>query len=70
MCLYNHVGHEMVQMALRYKPEDRGFYSRRSHLVFFLRLTPSSRTMTLGTTQPLTEMSTTGISWRVKAVTA
>jgi membrane-bound lytic murein transglycosylase MltF len=42
--------------ALRYKPEGRGF--------------DSSRNMTLGLTQPLTEMSTRNVSWRVKAAVA
>ena len=31
---------------------------------------PSSRTMTLGSTQPVTEMNTRNISWRVKAAGA
>jgi hypothetical protein len=35
------------------KPEGRGFYS-----AFFNWPNPSSRTMTLGSTQPLTEIST------------
>jgi hypothetical protein len=34
----------------------------------FHLLNPSGRTMALGSTQPLTEMSTRGISWAVKAV--
>jgi hypothetical protein len=36
----------------------------------FLRHNPSGRTMALGSTQPLTEMSTSNISWGVKAVGA
>ena len=40
--------------ALRYKPEGRGFYSR---------LNRSGRTIALGSTQPLTEMSTRNITW-------
>jgi hypothetical protein len=39
--------------ALRYKPEGRGFDSQWCHLH-----NPFSRTMALGSTQPLTEMST------------
>ena len=39
--------------ALRYKPEGRGFDSR---------ILPAALTA-LGSTQPLTEMSTTNISW-------
>jgi hypothetical protein len=47
--------------ALRYKPEDRGFDSRWCHWNFSL---------TLGLTQPLTEMSTRSISLGVKAAGA
>jgi hypothetical protein len=43
--------------ALRYNPEGRGFDSRRCHW------RPSGRTMALGLTQPLTEMSTRNNSW-------
>ena len=48
-------GHAVVQLVevLRDKSEGRGFDSR-----FF-----SGRTMALGLTQPLTEMSTRNISW-------
>ena len=52
-----------VVEALRYKPEGRGFNSRCCH-------NPSGRTMALGLTQPLTEMSTRNISWGVKAAGA
>jgi len=45
-----------VVKALRYKPADRG-------LEFFKWHNPSGRTMALGSTQPLTEMSTRCISW-------
>jgi hypothetical protein len=44
-----------VVETLRYKPEGRGFDSRWGQ-----RLDPSSRIMVLGSTQPLTEMSTSG----------
>ena len=47
--------------ALRYKPEGRGFDSRWR---------PSGHTMALGSTQPLTEMSTRNISWEVKVAGA
>ena len=50
--------------ALRYKPEGRGFNSRWCHWKF------SGCTMALGLTQPVTEMSTWNISWRVKAAGA
>ena len=46
--------------ALRYKPVGRGFDFRWCH-------NPSGRTVALGLTQPLTEMSTRNISWGVKA---
>ena len=50
-------GHAVAQLveALRYKPEGRGFDSRWYNL--------SDRTMALGLTQPLIEMSTRNISW-------
>jgi len=51
-------GYAVAQLveALRYKPEGRGFDSRWCHWNF-----------SLGSTQPLTEMSTRNISWGVKA---
>jgi hypothetical protein len=49
--------------ALHYRSEGRGFDSRMCH-------NPSGRIMALGSTQPLTEMSTRGISWGVKAAGA
>jgi hypothetical protein len=60
----------MVQLvaALHYKPEGRGFDSRWNHLDLWLN--PSGRTMVLGSTQLLKEMSTRNISWEVKAVGA
>ena len=47
--------------ALCYKPESRGFDCRRCHWNFLL-YNPSGRTMTLGSTLPLTEMSIRNIS--------
>jgi hypothetical protein len=47
-----------VVEALRYKPEGRGINYRLCHWN-----NPSDRTMTLGSTQSLTEMSTRNISW-------
>ena len=38
--------------------------------LIFHRHNPSGHTMTLGSTQPLTEMSTRNISWGIKAVSA
>jgi len=52
--------------AVRYKPEGRGFDSRWCHWNFHSH-NPSSRTMALELTQPLTEMRTRNISWGVKA---
>jgi hypothetical protein len=49
--------------ALRYKPAGRGFDSRWCYWIFFHWHNPSGRTMALGSTQPLTEMSTRNISW-------
>jgi len=51
-------GHAVAQLveAMRYKTEGRGFDSRWCH--FFHWHNPSGRTMALGLTQPLTEMST------------
>jgi len=53
--------------ALRYKAEGRGFSFRWRwfHLNIY-RYKSSGRTMVLGSTQPLTEMSTRYISWMVK----
>jgi len=55
------LGYAVAQLveALRYKAVGRGFKTRWCH-------NPSSRTMALGLTQPLTEMSTRNISWGVK----
>jgi hypothetical protein len=50
------LGHA-VAVALRYKPESRGFDSRLGHWISQLTCLSSS-TMALGLTQPLTEMST------------
>ena len=46
--------------ALHYKPEGRGFDSRWCNWNFY---NPAGRTIALGLTQPLTEMSTNNISW-------
>jgi hypothetical protein len=52
-------GHALARLveALRYKPEGRGSDSRLCREIFH-RHNPSGRTMALGSTQPLTEMST------------
>ena len=61
------MGHAVAQSleALRYKSEGRGFNSGIFHLH-----NPSDRTVALGSTQTLTEMSTRNISWGVKAAGA
>jgi hypothetical protein len=48
--------------ALRYKSEGRGFIPDGVIGMFHWH-NPSSRTMALGSSQPLTEMSTVSISW-------
>jgi hypothetical protein len=51
-----------VVKVLFYKSEGRCFDPRWCH-EFFIDIIPSDRTMTLGSTQPPTEMSTGSISW-------
>ena len=51
--------------ALRYKPEGRGFNSL-GVIEIFHGYNRSGRTVALGSTQPLTEMSTRNISCGVK----
>jgi hypothetical protein len=53
-------------LGVRGKPEGRGFEFRWGHLICFNLSNSSSRTMALGFTQPLTEMSTRRSFW-VKA---
>jgi hypothetical protein len=48
--------------GLRYKPEGCGFDFRWGHRIVRC-LNPSGHTMTLGSTQPLTEMSIRNICW-------
>ena len=64
-----HVVAQSVE-ALRYKPEGRGFDSRRCYWNFSLTLSFRGRTMALGLTQPLTEMSARNTSWGLKAAGA
>jgi hypothetical protein len=65
-------GHAVVYLveALWYKPEGRGFDSRWGHWIFFHWPNPSSRTVALGSTQPLTEMSTRYIPGSLRAAGA
>jgi len=51
-----------VIKMLRYKSEGPLFDSRFCHWNFSLTQNPSDRTTALGSTQPLTEMSTKSIS--------
>jgi hypothetical protein len=62
MALYhNRRKHAVAQLIeeLGYKPEGRGVDSRWSH--WNSQLSPSSRTMALCSTQPLTEISTSNL---------
>jgi hypothetical protein len=58
-----------VVKVLRYKSEGRSFDPRWCHGIFHLHKS-FYRTMALGSTQPLTEMSTRSISWGVNAAGA
>jgi hypothetical protein len=62
------LGHTVAQLveALRYTLEGRGFDSDGVIGIFHF----SGRTMALGLTQPVTEMSTRNISWGLKAAGA
>jgi hypothetical protein len=56
---------EQLVEVLRYKPEG----SILDGVIEICNwINPSSRTMTLGSTQPIREMSTRNIVWGVKAV--
>jgi hypothetical protein len=62
---YHLVGHTVAQLvdALRYKLLRSRVRFPMVSLEFFIYINLSSRTMALGLTQPLTEMSTRHISW-------
>jgi hypothetical protein len=51
-----------VVKVLRYKSEGRWF-DPRCVMEYLIDINPSDHTMALGSTQPLTEMSTRCISW-------
>ena len=59
------LGYAVAQLveALRYKSEGHGFWFPKVSLEIFHWHNPSGRTMALGLTQPLTEMSTRNIFW-------
>ena len=63
--------YKMAQLveALHYKPEGRRSISHGISGMFHY-LHPSSSTMNLGSTQPLTEMSTRSISWGLRVALA
>ena len=61
MCFWRHAVAQLFE-ALRCKPQGRGFDSD-SVIGFFHWHNPSGRTMVLGSTQLLTEMSTRNVFW-------
>jgi hypothetical protein len=61
---------EQLIEGVRYTTESRWFDSQWSHWDFFNWLNPSGRTTALRSTQPLIQMSTRNIFWRVKAAGA
>ena len=63
------VGHAVAQLvqAMRYKPECRGFDFRFCRWNFPLPQSFQPHYISLGSTQPLTEVSTRYITWGVKA---
>ena len=58
-------GYAVAQLveALRYKSEGSGFDSPKMLLEFFIDIILPATLWPLGSTQPLTEMSTGNISW-------
>jgi len=60
--LYNGDRGGTVVKVLCYKSGSRWFDSRGCHCNFYCH-NPSDRAVALGSTQPLTEMSTRSISW-------
>jgi len=67
-CLLGHAVAQLVE-ALRHKPEVAGSIPNGVIRIFHWH-NPSSRTMAPVLTQPPIEMSTTDISWGVKAAGA
>ena len=55
--------------ALLYKPESRGFDSQWVVGICHL-LSPTGRAMAVGSTQPLTDISTRSVFWGVKVAGA
>ena len=60
---YSGVRSDTVVKVLCYKLEGRWFDPSWCQWIFHWHKNPSDRTMALGSTQPLTGMITTGISW-------
>jgi hypothetical protein len=54
---------------LRHNPEGRGFEFRRKSLGYFIGLILLGRTMFLGSTQPVTEVTTRDVTWAANFVT-
>jgi hypothetical protein len=66
---FKYVAVAQLVVALRYNPEAAGSIPDGVTGIFQWH-NPSGRTMALGSTQPLTEMSTRNISWGAKAAGA
>ena len=64
-----HMGHAVAQLVQALRRKVAGSIPDGVIGIFYWH-NPSGRTMALGMTQPLTEMSTRNISWRVKAAGA
>ena len=67
------MGYAAVQLveALRYKAEGCGFDFRSDYVLDIFRWNnPYGRTRALGSTQPLREMRTRNLLWRVNAAGA
>jgi hypothetical protein len=64
--IHTHMGTQWLVEALCYKLEDHGINSRQCHWIFLWHC-PSSHTMALGSTKPLTYMSTRNVFWGVEA---
>ena len=71
ICLLSYLVHAVAQLveALHFKRKVAGSIPD-GFIGIFLWYNSCGRTMALGSTQPLTEMSTRNISWEVKAAGA
>jgi hypothetical protein len=66
-CFVIYIGYAVAQLVWVY---ELNAGRSRGSIPDGVKFNPSGRTTDLGPTQPLTEMSTTDISWRVKAAGA